>query len=303
MFKRYPPLNSSVHRENQTIIFNLYLFGPPASGRRTFIQWLADNENLLDANFLKSIENERKQLRRQVNGYMRNLKDLPRMLKQNLIHLIQNENFTEAKTYFDIATYRIQELCRAYDRELERQTEKSIKYLQSERNKIIDEDEACSSLDIVGSKKDIIYRIHYDKKIPSNLIELTTFLSSIDGIIFIWDVSRRIEVNLDIFKELLENLPPNVQYPLVIALNKMDLPHTISTDDVYRLLTHIRYEEKLQTSLFTDTMFQDLTIFETVGTQGHNLRNIVRSLVRMIVIKNQAKIQELQNLLYSEVQV
>ncbi len=302
MFKRYLLLNNFVHGENQTIVFNLYLFGLPGSGRQTFIQWLIQNENLLDANFLKSIEEEQKILQEQINKYRYDLNSLIHKLKENLDNFIEEKKFEDANAYFGAAHYRIQETCQAYDEDLNYMIKKSLKNLQSLKNNATRNEGAFFSLDIVGSQKDIIYRIYYNnKKSAPNKIEFNNFLSTIDGLIFIWDISRKIEDNLDVFKEFLENLPPNFQYPLVIALNKIDLPHSINPTDIHHLLTHIRYEERFQTNLFKDTLFQDLTIFETIGIQGLNIRNIIRSLVRMIVIKNHTKIQQLQNLLYQEV--
>ena len=291
-----------MHKENQVIVLNIFLHGPLDSGRNTFLQWLVQNENLLDANFLKSIEYEQKQLRAQINRYMRALKELPRTIKQNLDKLIQEQKFEEANTYFEISSYRIQELCRAYDGELNRYTKKSIKKLQDSRLKTIGRDQTFSSIDIVGSIPNMIYRIHYNIGPPPNQIELNTFLSTIDGLIFIWNVQSGIKENINVFEELLNNLPPNARVPLVIALNKVDLPHTITSADVRHLLTQARYEEKLRTTLLPDTLSQELTIFETVGTQGISIKNVIRSVVRIIVAKNRSQIQELTNLLYQEVQ-
>lgn len=293
------------HRENQLIVFNILLHGAPGSGKKTFLNWLVQNGNLLDANFLKTIELERKQLISQVNRHMRKLKELPRLLKQNLDELIQKNQFEEAETYFEIAGYRIQELCKSYDHEINRSIEKSVNKLQNSKfNAGASVSNSFSSVDIVGSSPNMIYRIYYINTPPPDLIELNTFLLSIDGIIFLWDAQwERIEENSEVFEELLNNLPLNNRYPLVIALNKTDLPHTIRSEDTQRLLTEIQFEEKLQTTFFTDTIYSGITIFETVSTLGMNLKKVLMNCIRMITNQKQTEIQEFQKLLFQEVRV
>ncbi|MFX1298724.1 MAG: hypothetical protein ACFFD2_28175, partial [Promethearchaeota archaeon] len=145
------------------------------------------------------------------------------------------------------------------------------------------------------------YYIHESTPDP---IQLNTLLSSIDGIIFIWDADLdRTEENSLLFKEFLKNLPLNNRYPLVLALNKVDLPHTVRSQDVQRLLTEIQFEEQLQTALFTDTIYSGLTVFETIGTSGTNVKKVLMNCVRMITNQNQAQIQEFQKILYQEAQV
>ncbi|MHA1652229.1 MAG: hypothetical protein ACTSYB_18760 [Candidatus Helarchaeota archaeon] len=291
------------HRESSTIVFNIFLHGPPGSGRRTFLHWLIEHSNILDANFLKSIEHEYKQLQNQITNYMKRLKDMPRILKQTLDSFLQDKNkFDEAKRYFEIASYQIRELCRSYDEEINRCIERAIRTLQTSQEKPPSlEAELFSSIDLVGSSANIIYRIHYISDITPNVLELTNFLSLMDGLIFIWDAERdRVEENLHVFEELIDSLPPNQQYPLIIALNKVDLPNTIRAEDLRRLITQIQFEEKLQTSLFSDTPYHGLTIFETIAPQGVNVRYVLKNCVRMIYSSKQTQIHKL---IYQEVHV
>ncbi len=291
-----------MHREKQSIIFNLFLYGPPGCGRNTFLQWIVQNENLLDANFLRAIKTQQEHIRTQLNSYMKTLKDLPGTIKHNLQNFIQQETFEEAKTYFEISSYRIRQLCKAYDEELNRTIKKAITNLQKSAESTVKTSKTFSYLDLVGSSSNLIYRIHYSNYSDPTPIDLSSFLPQIDGLIFIWDCQQRIEENIRVFELVTDNLPPDTQTPLVIALNKVDLPHNINSTDIQQLLSQARYEKKLQTTLYSDAVIKELSIFETVATQGSNIKRIIRNLVLMIGVKNQTEIAKLRNLLIQEVQ-
>lgn len=291
-----------MHREKQSLILNLFLYGPPGCGRNTFLQWIVQNENLLDANFLKAIEKEQAQIRTLLNTHMKTLKDLPGTIKGNLRDFIENETFDEAKTYYEISSYRIRELCKAYDEELNRVISKSISHIQNSAETVVKKDQTFSYVDIVGSLPHIVYRIHYCNYSAPTPIELNNFLPQIDGLIFIWDTQQRIEENTRVFELLLDNLPPDAQTPLVFALNKVDLPHNINSADIHQLLSAARYEKRFQTTFFTDALFREITIFETIGIQGLNIKRLISNVIRMIVVKKQPEIAKLQNLLFQEIQ-
>ncbi len=293
------------HREKQTIVFKIYLFGCPASGQKTFLQFLLHNWNLLDAAFKKSIESERSQLTSQINTYMQNLKELPSDLKRNLNELIESGQYDEARQYYEVCSYRIQQLCRSYDVEINRFMDISVKKLQSSKlNNQDPENASFSFVDLVGSTPNLLYRIYFTNQSKPDPLELNTFLSGIDGLIFIWDAQRaRLEENSRVFQALINNLPLRHQYPLVIALNKVDLPDTLRSEDLRRLLTQIQFEKRLQTTLFTEDLYPGLTIFETAATQGLNLKKVIRNCVRMIYNKFQDQIKELnRQILMPEVQ-
>ncbi|MHA1267624.1 MAG: ADP-ribosylation factor-like protein [Candidatus Helarchaeota archaeon] len=289
-----------MHREKQSIILNILLFGLPGCGRNTFLQWIVQNENLLDANFLKAIENEKDAIRTHINQYMRNIKNMPGAIKAELNKFIDQDEFEECRRYFEIAKYRLQEIIKAYDEELQKIIQRSIFKLQNSRPSPV-EDQTFSYIDIAGTAQ-ITYRIHYcNYQIPTP-IELSTFLPVIDGIIFVWDSQQDIEKNLESFELLLDNLTPNAHTPLIIALNKVDLPHQVNSTDLRQLLSQAKYEAKFQTTLFSDSIYRELTIFETVANQGVNLKSLINNIKRMIILKNSTAIVKLQNLIIQEVQ-
>jgi signal recognition particle receptor subunit beta len=289
------------YRENSVIVFNIFLCGSQESGKKTFIHWFIENGNLPDANFLNSIKLENEILTDRINLYIKNIKEYPRLMKQSVDELIQNGQFKEAETYFEIAKYRIYDLINSYDKEINKSVKKSLNDLKSSNEIKMNANEPFSFIDVTGSTPSMIYRIYYPTdKIPSSF-ELSNFLSSMDGLIFIWDAQRNlIEENYLVFQQIFNELPPNTQMPLIIALNKVDLPNALRTEDLRRLLAELQFEERLQTSLFTDSIFHELTIFETVGIQGINIHQVLRNCVRMIVLKHKSKIQELRLLLVQE---
>ncbi len=291
-------------RENQTIVFNIFLHGPPASGRRTILNWLVEHGSILDMNFLKAIQFKQAKMTAQINDYMKRLKDLPRLLKHSLDVLIRGDEpkIEEAKTYYEVSSLQIRELIKSYDEEINREIIQSVKNLLDQKPKTqLGEKDHFSFVDIVGSSPNMIYRIHYVNKNIPGAIEFDNFLSGIDGLIFVWDAQmERLEENSQVFEELLDNLPNNKQYPLVIALNKSDLPRTIKYHDLIRILAGLQFEEKLQTTLFNDSVYSGLTVFETIGLTGVSLKNILMNCVRMITNRNQELIQELREIIIQE---
>ena len=262
-----------------------------------------ENGNLLDANFLKSIKLENDILTDRINHYITNIKEYPLLIKQNVDELIQNRQYEEAKTYFEIAKYRIYDLINSYEKEISKSVLKALIDLKASNELNMNKTDIFSFIDIVGSSPSMIYRIYYPTdEIPSSF-ELSNFLSSMDGLIFLWDAQRnRIEENYFAFQLIFNALLPNTQIPLIIALNKVDLPSALRTEDLRRLLAELQFEEKLQTSLFIDSIFHELTIFETEGTRGTNIHQVLRNCVRIIVLKYKTKIEELQLLLSQEAQ-
>jgi len=294
------------HREKDTLIFKFYLFGCPGSGQKTFLQYLLYHWNSLDANFKKLIESERTQLILQINNYIQKLKNRPHDLKTHLRELLLQEKYEEARHYYEIYIHQIQQLCRIYDIELSRFMECSIRKLQSSKlNNPISETEIFSFIDLAGSATGLIYRIYFINKAEPETFELNNFLTGIDGLIFIWDAQRsRFEENSRVFKKLVNNLPLGKRYPLVIALNKIDLPDVIRSEDLRRTLTQIQFEKRLQTALFTEDLYPGLTIFETITTQGLNLKKVIRNCARMIYSLYHSQIQELnREALTQEVQI
>lgn len=290
-----------MHREKKSIIINILLFGLPSCGRNTFLQWIVENENLLDANFMKAIQQELESVRTQINDYMRSLKNLPSIVKMELQNLIDSEKYEEVMRCFSEYRGEIQESVRNFDLELSEVVDGTIKKLQTYDEEVEARTQTFSYLDIAGTAQ-ITYRIHYYNYSVPTPFELSNFLTVIDGIIFIWDSQLEINKNLEIFELLLNNLVPGAQIPLIIALNKVDLPHNINTTDIHQLLSQAKYEAKLQTTLFSDAVFHELTIFETIATQGVNLKHLINNIKRMIVLKNTAEIARLQSLTLQEVE-
>ncbi len=290
-------------RENQTIVFKILLNGPVGSGKKTFIRWFVQNGNLLDANFLKSIKLKNERLASQINHNIENIRELPRLIKQNVEEIMQNKQYKEAEDYFEFAKGKVFDLIKTYDQEIDKSVTQSFTELKSSKSEAKSDNNLFSFIDIVGSTPSMIYRIYYPiDTLPSSL-ELSNFLSNMDGFIFIWDAQQtRIEENQKAIQQVFSSLPANAQTPFVFALNKVDLPQTLRVVDVRRLLAEYQFEEKVQTSFYMDSIFHELTIFETIGARGINLSQVLRNCVRLIVLKHQAKIQELQALLTQEVQ-
>ena len=290
-------------RESQTIVFNIFLYGPLGSGKKTFIRWFMQNGNLLDANFLKSIKLKNEKLADQINQYVENIRELPRLIKQNLEEILQNEQYTEAEAYFEFAKGKVFDLIKTYDQEIDKSITQSFTELKAAKSDVKSDNHLFSSIDIVGSTPSMIYRIYYPIDALPSSNDLDHFLTNMDGFIFIWDAQQnRIEDDHKAIQQIFNSLPTNAQYPFVIALNKVDLPQTLRVADVRRLLADLQFEEKVQTSFYTDSIFHELTIFETIGARGINLSQVLRNCVRIIVLKHQVKIQELQALLTQEVQ-
>lgn len=262
-----------------------------------------ENANLLDANFLKSIKVEKGTLTNRINESIRNIRELPRIIKQHIDELIQKDQYQEAETYFEIAKYRIYDLINSYDKEINRSVINSLNKLKVANKIKTDTKDILSSIDLVGSSPNMIYRIYYPNDVIPASFELSNFLASMDGLIFIWDAQQnRMEDNYLAFQQIFNELSPNTQIPLIIALNKVDLPGALRTADLRRLLAELQFEEKLQTSLFIDSVFHELTIFETEGTRGINIHQVLKNCARIIVLKNQNKIQELISLISQEAQ-
>ena len=123
-----------------------------------------------------------------------------------------------------------------------------------------------------------------------------------DGIIFIWDAEmNRIQDNLHVLEQLLDLLPQDTRYPIVLSINKTDLPNPTLNQDVRRLLNENQLSTKLNNALFTDIIYPDLLIYETIGVQGLNVQRVLKTCLRMIVNKNRDRIQEIRNALFQEV--
>ncbi|MDD1778792.1 MAG: ADP-ribosylation factor-like protein [Candidatus Helarchaeota archaeon] len=290
-------------RENQTIVFNIFLYGPQGSGKKTFIQWFVQNGNLLDANFLKSIKIKHEKLTNQITKYLDRIRDLPRLIKKNIDELIQNQQYKEAEAYFEESKSKVFDLIKISDQEIDKSVAESLTELKIAKSEVKTDNNLFSFIDIVGSTPSMIYRIYYPTDTLPNSLELSNFLSNMDGFIFIWDAQQtRIEDNQKAIQQIFTSLATNAQIPFVFALNKVDLPQSLRVADVRRLLAEFQFEEKVQTSFYSDSIFHELTIFETIGTRGINLTQVLRNCVRIIVLKNQAKIQELQSLLTQEEQ-
>ena len=290
-------------RENQTIVFKILLNGSVGSGKKTFIRWFVQNGNLLDANFLKSIKLKNERLASQINHNIENIRELPRLIKQNVEEIIQNKQYKEAEDYFEFAKGKVFDLIKTYDQEIDKSVTQAFTELKSSKSEAKSDNNLFSFIDIVGSTPSMIYRIYYPVDTLPNSLELSNFLSKMDGFIFIWDAQQtRIEENQKAVQQIFSYLPANAQIPFVFALNKVDLPQTLRIVDVRRLLAEYQFEEKVQPSFYMDSIFHELTIFETIGARGINLSQVLRNCVRLIVLKHQAKIQELQALLTQEVQ-
>ncbi len=95
-------------------------------------------------------------------------------------------------------------------------------------------------------------------------------LKGVDGIIFVWDAQRGVwKDNIESMNELISILQKQLtQMPLVIMLNKSDLPGTITKQNIEDILT----KAKLQGE-----------VVETSAIDGKNVRKAFDTCVRAVI--------------------
>jgi len=95
-------------------------------------------------------------------------------------------------------------------------------------------------------------------------------LQGVDGIIFVWDAQRGVwKDNIESFNELITILSRDLlKIPLVIMLNKSDLPGTITNENIQQLLTKAKVSGE---------------IMETSAINGKNVRKSFDICVRAVI--------------------
>ena len=103
-------------------------------------------------------------------------------------------------------------------------------------------------------------------------------LQGVDGVIFVWDAQKEFwDDNIwsvNELKDFLINEDNGSKTPVIIMVNKRDLPNTVTKDEVRNVFDNV-----------FDNGFSDILVYETIAVDGLNVKRAFIQLCREIVIR------------------
>ncbi|MHA1232302.1 MAG: GTP-binding protein [Candidatus Helarchaeota archaeon] len=140
----------------------------------------------------------------------------------------------------------------------------------------------------VGGVKMQVYTVAGQRR---HKFQRKTILNGVDGIIFVWDAQvDQWNENVWSMEELLEHLGDKLgrEVPLIIMLNKLDLPNIITQD---KLLEYLRQKglDKVRSAHGVEVPIQ---IYETIAIQGKNIKRAFQQVCREAVLNYYMKLKK-----------
>lgn len=103
-------------------------------------------------------------------------------------------------------------------------------------------------------------------------------LQGVDGVIFVWDAQKEFwDDNIwsvNELKDFLIHEENGSKIPVIIMVNKRDLPNTITKDEVRNVFDNV-----------FDNGFSDILVYETIAVDGLNVKRAFVQLCREIIMK------------------
>ena len=103
-------------------------------------------------------------------------------------------------------------------------------------------------------------------------------LQGVDGVIFVWDAQKEFwDDNIwsvNELKDFLIHEENGSKIPVIIMVNKRDLPNTVTKDEVRNIFDNV-----------FDNGFSDILVYETIAVDGLNVKRAFIQLCREIVIR------------------
>ncbi|WP_287588970.1 ATP/GTP-binding protein [Candidatus Borrarchaeum sp.] len=103
-------------------------------------------------------------------------------------------------------------------------------------------------------------------------------LQGVDGVIFVWDAQKEFwDDNIwsvNELKDFLIHEENGSKTPVIIMVNKRDLPNTVTKDEVRNVFDNV-----------FDNGFSDILVYETIAVDGLNVKRAFIQLCREIVIR------------------
>jgi len=103
-------------------------------------------------------------------------------------------------------------------------------------------------------------------------------LQGVDGVIFVWDAQKEFwDDNIwsvNELKDFLIHEENGSKIPVIIMVNKRDLPNTVTKDEVRNVFENV-----------FDNGFSDILVYETIAVDGLNVKRAFIQLCREIVMR------------------
>ncbi len=103
-------------------------------------------------------------------------------------------------------------------------------------------------------------------------------LQGVDGVIFVWDAQKEFwDDNIwsvNELKDFLIHEENGSKIPVIIMVNKRDLPNTVTKDEVRNIFDNV-----------FDNGFSDILVYETIAVDGLNVKRAFIQLCREIVMR------------------
>ncbi len=119
-----------------------------------------------------------------------------------------------------------------------------------------------------------------------------TILNGVDGVIFVWDAQvEQWNENVWSLEELIEHVGVGKlgqEIPLIIMINKQDLPNIVKREQVLELLKQ-KGLEKVRSPMTGDEL--EIQVYDTIAIQGLNVKRAFQQLARDAVLNHYNKIK------------
>ncbi|TFF86943.1 MAG: gliding-motility protein MglA [Promethearchaeota archaeon] len=140
----------------------------------------------------------------------------------------------------------------------------------------------------VGGVKMQVYTVAGQRR---HKFQRKTILNGVDGIIFVWDAQKeQWDENVWSMEELIEHLEGKLAkgVPLILMLNKMDLPNIISYNDLMEFLK----EKGLDKVLNAHGIEMPVQVYETIAIEGQNIKRAFQQVCREAVLNYYMKLKK-----------
>jgi hypothetical protein len=140
----------------------------------------------------------------------------------------------------------------------------------------------------VGGVKMQVYTVAGQRR---HKFQRKTILNGVDGIIFVWDAQKeQWEENVWSMEELIGHLDNKLakSIPLIIMLNKLDLPNVISYNDLMEFLK----EKGLDKVTNAHGIEMPIQVYETIAIEGQNIKRAFQQVCREAVLNYYMKLKK-----------
>ena len=140
----------------------------------------------------------------------------------------------------------------------------------------------------VGGVKMQVYTVAGQRR---HKFQRKTILNGVDGIIFVWDAQKeQWNENVWSLEELLDHLGEKLgkKIPIIIMLNKLDLPNVIENNKIMELLK----EKNLDKVLNAHGIEMSIQIYDTIAIEGKNIKRAFQQVCREAVLNYYMKMRK-----------